>query len=67
MYILSFVLLKNLLKLFVPNANVFKHIQGFPNFFQNTPFTEIKKAMAPSNMITQKLPLKTPKTFFCSS
>ena len=38
---------------------------GFPKFFfQMAPFKETKKAMAPFNKTTQKLPLKTPKNFF---
>ena len=31
-------------------------VQGFPNFFTNGPFKEIKKVMAPFNKITHKWP-----------
>ena len=37
--------------------------QGFTNFFFNSSFNEIKKAIAPSNKTSQKLPFKTAKTF----
>ena len=38
--------------------------QGFPNFFQKSPITKLKKLWPPPTRLLKKLPLKTPTTFF---